>query len=337
LRVGAAATAAECQALTRGFRACSIAFDRRLRLDGQGTGESMAKVDQNDLTATRKYVESELSRRLQEIEKLLKCDVITCIHGIGPPFDDVVRDHIEDIQNRRSSLLVILETDGGSIETAERIADVFRHHYPKEVCFLVPNFAMSAGTVLVMSGDKIYMDYYSILGPIDPQVRNRNGSFVPALGYLEKYDQLVKKSKTPSGLSAAELAFLVQKFDPAELHRFEQARDHSVDLLKKWLVQYKFKDWMKTRTKGKTVTPAMREKRAADIANKLNDTKRWRSHGRGLSMEVIEKDLNLIVENFGTNSELNKNVRSYYRMLQDFLASRNHSVAVQTRERFLAV
>jgi hypothetical protein len=297
----------------------------------------MAKDDGSDLTATRNYVETELCRRLQEIEKLLKCDVITCIHSIGPPFDDLIRDYIEDIKGRKKSLLVILETNGGSIETAERIADVFRYHYPSEVCFLVPNFAMSAGTVLVMSGDKIYMDYYSILGPIDPQVRSRNGTFVPALGYLEKYGELVKKSKSAGGLSAAELAFFVQKFDPAELHRFEQARDHSVDLLKKWLVQYKFKDWVKTRTTGKKVTSAMREKRAAEIANKLNDTRKWRSHGRGLSLDVIEKDLNLIVENFGSNSELNKVVRSYYRMLQDFLVSRNHSVAIQTREKFLAL
>jgi hypothetical protein len=296
----------------------------------------MANSDDGDLTTTRRYVEQELKRRLKEIEKLLKCDVITCIHGIGPPFDDLIRDFVEDIKTRSSSLLVILETDGGSIETAERIADVFRYHYPKEVSFLVPNFAMSAGTVLVMSGDRILMDYYSILGPIDPQVRNRNGAFVPALGYLEKYKEMVRKSKIGGGLSAAELALFVQKFDLAELHRFEQARDHSVDLLKKWLVQYKFKDWKKTRTRQRSVTSAMREKRAAEIANKLNDTKRWRSHGRGLSMEILDRELNLLVENFGQNSELNKCIRSYYRMLQDFMGSRNHSGAIQTRERFLA-
>lgn len=297
----------------------------------------MAKND-DDLTQTKSYVESELKRRLIAIEKEAKCDVITCIHPIGPPFDDFIRDFIEDIKKRGTSLLVILETNGGSIETAERIADVFRHHYPKDVCFLVPNFAMSAGTVLLMSGDKIYMDYYSVLGPIDPQVRNRNGTgFVPALGYLAKYEEMVKKSKTKAGLSQAEIAFFVQKFDPAELHRFEQARDHSVDLLKKWLVQYKFKDWNKTRGTGKKVTPQMREKRAAEIANKLNDTKKWRSHGRGLSREVVEKDLNLIIENFGIQVELNKLVRAYYRMLQDYMVGRNHTVAIQTRERFLVV
>ncbi len=48
------------------------------------------------------------------------------------------------------------------------MVSVMRKHY-KEVSFIVPSHAYSAGTVLVLSGDKIYMDYYSVLGPIDPQ------------------------------------------------------------------------------------------------------------------------------------------------------------------------
>jgi hypothetical protein len=260
----------------------------------------------------------------------LKSDVITCIGPIQQPFDDIIRDFVEDIPSRRESLLVILETDGGSIETAEGIADaIFRQHYAKEVSFLIPNFAMSAGTVLVMSGDTIYMDYYSILGPIDPQVL-RDGRFVPALGYLDKYNELVAKSKRRAGLSQAELALFVQKFDPAELHRFEQARDHSVDLLKKWLVQYKFKNWIKTRTRGVKVTHQMRVKRAAEIASKLNDTKRWRSHGRGLSIDTLENDLNLMVENFGKDPHLNQLVRSYYRLLQDYLITNDYSAVCHT-------
>ena len=293
-------------------------------------------MEADELTHTARYVESELNRRLRAIEAHLDADVMTCIHPIQQPMDDLIRDYVEDIKDRRERLLVILETNGGSIETAERIADTLRYHYPKEVSFLVPNYAMSAGTVLVMSGDTIYMDYYSVLGPIDPQVRNRDGVFVPALGYLDKYQELIKKSDKGK-LSPAELAFLVQKFDPAQIHRFEQARDHSVDLLKKWLVQYKFKNWVETQTQKLTVTPKMREKRAAEIAQKLNDTKRWRSHGRGLSMDVINKDLNLMIENFGSDSELNKRVRSYYRLLKDHLSGNNHAIALQTRDGFMAL
>jgi hypothetical protein len=129
---------------------------------------------------------------------------------------------------------------------------------------------------------------------------------------------------------------LIEKFDPGELHRFEQARDHSVDLLKKWLAQYKFKDWTTTRTRGMPVTPAMRERRAAEIARKLNDTKRWRSHGRGLSRDILDRELNLIVEDFGQIADLNRKTRAYYRLLQDYMNGRNQSMAIQTRERFIA-
>jgi hypothetical protein len=157
------------------------------------------------------------------------------------------------------------------------------------------------------------------------------------MGYLEKYKELVTRSRRKTGLTQAELALFVQNFDLAELHRFEQARDHSVDLLKKWLVQYKFKNWAKTRTRKVRVTRRMREKRAAEIASKLNDTKRWRSHGRGLSIDVLENDLNLMIENFGTDTKLNQLVRSYYRLLQDYLVTNEHSTVCHTPRMIFSV
>ena len=187
-----------------------------------------------DHTSSNRFIEGELNRKLDLITTEMNADVITVVAPMHAPLDDLIRDHIEDIKQKKDALVVMLETDGGSIETVERIADLFRYHYqsPKEVIFLIPNYAMSAGTVLVMSGDRIYMDYYSVLGPIDPQVKSRSKGdvWVPALGYLSKYDEFVNKS-AKGKLTALEIAFFVQKFDPAELHQFEQARDLSVDLL----------------------------------------------------------------------------------------------------------
>lgn len=88
------------------------------------------------------------------------------------PLDNVFREIIEGLtetkKTKEGHLIVVLETVGGYIETAQRMVSVMRKHY-KEVSFIVPSHAYSAGTVLVLSGDKIYMDYYSVLGPIDPQ------------------------------------------------------------------------------------------------------------------------------------------------------------------------
>ena len=83
---------------------------------------------------------------------------------------------------------------------------------------------------------------------------------------------------------------LLQKLDLAELQQFEEARELSGSLLKKWLVKYKFKDWSVTETHRTPVTPEMKEARAADIAKVLSDPQRWHSHGRGIPMNVLRDD-----------------------------------------------
>jgi ClpP class serine protease len=93
-------------------------------------------------------------------------------------------EDLRDDKDRRNRLAVILTSPGGSAETVEKLVDIIRHHYG-EVYFVIPDEAMSAGTIFAMSGDKIFMDYTSSLGPIDPQVRNGK-EWVPALGYLAR-------------------------------------------------------------------------------------------------------------------------------------------------------
>src|SRR5579863_3773996 len=104
----------------------------------------------------------------------LTSDVLIIKSPIRFGLDDAIRNEIENLHTgtrntRPKNLSVIVETNGGYIEVVERIYNVFRKHYSC-VNFIVPNYAYSAGTVLVLSGDEIYMDYYSVLGPIDPQM-----------------------------------------------------------------------------------------------------------------------------------------------------------------------
>ena len=144
--------------------------------------------------------------------------------------------------------VVILTTYGGFIEVVHRIVDTLRKHC-SPIEFVVPNFAYSAGTILAMSGDAIHMDYYSRLGPIDPQVETQ-GKPVPALGYLEMYDRLIDKAESGK-ITAAEVHLLINGFDQAELYQYEQQRELSISLLQDWLVQYKFKNWKITQTRQK--------------------------------------------------------------------------------------
>ena len=271
--------------------------------------ESSTKQTGSFIADANQLVERRLFKLLADIEKLCDADCLTCVGDIILGIDDAIRNAVEAISPKKSKLLFILETFGGYAETAARVAEALRHHY-NIVEFLVPGYAMSAGTILAMSGDAIHMDYYSTLGPIDPQVEADDGHMVPALGYLIRYEDLVKKSKRGK-LTTAEMNVLMS-FDQGRLYWYEQARDLSVSLLQEWLVRYKFKNWKVTETRKKPVTQEMKRKRAKEIADKLNDVRRWNSHGRGISMARLITELNLKIDDFGKNQKLNSAVREYH-------------------------
>lgn len=288
-------------------------------------------------------VENTLISANMALAKSLNSDVLILRAPMGSKLDDAIRDEVELIKESREeghpdfdSLAVVLETVGGYIETVERIVAVFRRHYGK-VIFIVPNFAYSAGTVLALSGDEIYMDYYSVLGPIDPQYQSASGESVPGMGYIAKYEELMKKINNAVGEGEpveAELAFLLNKFDPAKLFHIDQATQHSRDLIKEWLPKYKFKDWKETRDKKQKVDDTYRKKRAEKIADRLADADHWHSHGRGISMAELEgPDIGLQIENFGLDNDLNHNIRHYYGLFTDYMDTTSVSAAIHTSQR----
>jgi hypothetical protein len=263
---------------------------------------------------------NQLDDRARALETTLQSDVLYLNGGIVDGVDDLVRNMVERLKtngNRRMRLAVVLTTFGGLIEVVQRIVDTLRHNY-HHVNFVIPNHAFSAGTVLAMSGDAIYMDYYSRLGPIDPQIQSATGRWVPALGYLIQWERLLQKAIDGS-ISMPEVQLMISGFDQAELYQYEQARELSISLLKEWLVKYKFSGWTKTETRGIPVTDEMRQSRAVEIASILNDTDRWHTHGHGISMEVLRRDLYLLIDDFGQERIMSDNIRTYHNLLGDYM------------------
>jgi hypothetical protein len=296
-------------------------------LDGRRSRLTKVPVDPSS-----DILERELDSHITDIEGKMDGDVLAFVGPLQFGVEGFIREVVEDTKKKRRKLIVVLETAGGYVEVVQRIADTLRHHY-RRVEFVIPDYAMSAGTVLVMCGDAIHMDYFSVLGPIDPQVERPDGKMIPALGYLEKYRELMEKSRLGT-LTTAELTFLISKFDPAELYQYERAKAQSNSLLKEWLVKYKFKNWKVTRTRKLKVTHKMKIQRAEEIAEKLNDTKRWNSHGRGISMIVLRRLLKLDIEDFGRDKDLSRCVRAYYKLLRDYMTKRGHRWVVHTREHY---
>ena len=268
-----------------------------------------------------------MKKALLDIERHLKADVLVLYGPIQTKTDAIVKDIIESIPNKRESLYIILTTGGGVLLPVQRMVTIFRHYY-KEVNFIVPNYAFSAGTILCMSGNKIYMNYFSCLGPIDPQVENKDHKLVPALGYLDKINEMLDRAKKGE-LTQAE--FLILKdFDLAELKQYERESQLAINLLKKWLTEYKFKEWT-VHSNGTSVTKKEKEDRAVDIATKLGDNKIWNTHGYPIDMKILQNELRLKIEDLAQDAKLNALISKYYECMEEYINIKKYGSFFQTR------
>ena len=280
-----------------------------------------------------RHTRVQLNMYLGNIEEVLGADALTIFSPILPSLENSVKRAVEFFQDRKSKIAVILDTPGGIVEVVERIVGVIRYHY-NEVYFLVPDRAMSAGTVFVMAGDRIYMNYFSCLGPIDPQIV-KDDELVPALSYLNQYQRLSEKAETGQ-LNMADIT-LLNKLDLGELYQFEQARELSHELLTKWLSNYKFKDWHKHSSTGAKVTEDEKRERAEEIAAALSDNERWHSHGRMISRDTLtsrSEGLYLKIEKIEENPDLSSALDNYVALLKDYVQREKYLSFVHTREYF---
>ncbi|MBM4294743.1 MAG: serine dehydrogenasease [Deltaproteobacteria bacterium] len=254
-----------------------------------------------------RYIKESVNERLAKLEAHLSSDIVFFYGSIVPPIDKMFRDFIEKLKSEsidQQRVTIFLTTHGGLAETVEKMVDIIRFHY-QEVYFVVPDYAMSAGTIFCMSGNKIFMDYSSSLGPIDPQVFTGK-DYASALGYLDQVEKMIEKSKKGELTDAEFIMF--EKLDLAMLSSYEQAKNLTITLLKKWLVQYKFANWgthaTDPRKKGKPVTTKEKEKRAEEIAKMLSDNKLWHSHGRMIGINTLTNLLRLKIDDYSNNTPL---------------------------------
>jgi hypothetical protein len=92
-----------------------------------------------------------------------------------------------------------------------------------------------------------------------------------------------------------------------------------------------------TESRNVPVTGKLKIERAEEIAKKLNDTKRWRSHGRGLSMDVLRSEINLLIRDMSSDPDSYQKLRDYYRLLQDYMARRGQKIVIHSRHEYLGL
>jgi len=120
--------------------------------------------------------ESEIERACQEVVALRKRPLLVLYYPPGrqgrmieadvPECYDVFRNGGVTPEEPLEACDVLLHTTGGSPVSGYRLAQCIRD-FARDVVFLVPEHAYSAGTLLCFSGDAIRLGHYAGLSPID--------------------------------------------------------------------------------------------------------------------------------------------------------------------------
>ncbi len=190
---------------------------------------------------------------------------MNCIHGM----------------NCSKGLDLVLHTRGGSPAAAEAIVNYLRVKFNGDIRVIVPQLAMSAGTMMACAATEIIMGKQSSLGPIDPQF---NG--IPAYNIKKEFEE-AKKDLHDDPAHAQYWAIKLQQYPAAFMKSALDAIELSEKLVKEWLGSGMY---------NATTDAAIIE----NITSKLNEHDDSKIHGRhfkadfckqiGLKVRMMEED-----------------------------------------------
>ncbi len=124
---------------------------------------------------------------------------------------------------------LILHTPGGSISAAEQIVIYLKSKFNNNIRAIIPQIAMSAGTMIACSCNCIIMGNQSCLGPIDPQLGG-----ISAKRVLSEFEQAKNEIKNdPSCIPIWQT--IIGKYHPTFVQSCELACDRANMLVSTWL------------------------------------------------------------------------------------------------------
>ena len=244
--------------------------------------EAGAAIEHADLPYTKtplfqaynapRYQRQEIIKQIQDSTG---SRLICYVSGIRSSIDrDDVMPFADLLHNMppNEDIELLLHTPGGDGDAAEKLISMVRSKVGEAtLSIIVPDFAKSAGTLMVLGADCVAMSDYSELGPIDPQTRFRDSNGADRLqavqNYLDAYEEYTEAlRRNPTNVAAQ---IMLAKLDPAIVALCRAAKDRArqsaENLLKKGMFRY-----------GGNWTKAVSE---------LLDTKRWLSHSQMISWQ----------------------------------------------------
>lgn len=184
--------------------------------------------------------------------------------------------------DKTKGLDLILHTPGGSIASAESIVTYLHLMFQKNMRVIVPQVAMSAGTMIACSSRGIVLGKQSSLGPIDPQIRD-----LAAQGVLDEFKKALADIKLdPDAIQAWRC--ILQQYHPTFLGQCQKAIDWTKKFVTDQLQDVMFEGDPDALQKSQSIVEA------------LSDAEEHKSHDRhipfakckelGLKVIALEDD-----------------------------------------------
>ncbi len=195
--------------------------------------------------------------------------------------------------DRALGLDLILHTPGGETAATESLVQYLRSLFKTDIRAIIPQLAMSGGTMIACACKEIVMGEHSSLGPIDPQFGG-----IPAHGVVEEF----RRAKKEIGEDRSVIPVwqpIIAKYSPTFIGECEKAVTWSNEVTKEWL---------RTSMFASEQTP---EEKINRILNELADHALTKSHARHLSKERC-REMGLKVSDLESNDELQDAVLSLH-------------------------
>lgn len=243
---------------------------------------------------------------IKRIQKTIDAKLVVYISNPIHPLASIMsldtlafEDMLRSISNSEDGCLLI-NSAGGDPNAAEKLLLMCRKRFEKSFIAIVPDYAKSAATQLILGCDKILMGYLAELGPIDPQIsissRPYFGEPFPARAFIDGLEIIrrkIKKGEEPIDMYIP----ILSQIRPEIIALCETAIKDSEKTAENWLSKYMLKD---------------NPKKAKEVARKLATGEEYLSHGKTIDYNEAKNILSLKVEKIDENSKLWEDIWELY-------------------------
>lgn len=138
--------------------------------------------------------------------------------------------------DRGRGLDLVLHTPGGEIAATESLVEYLREMFKGDIRAIIPQIAMSAGTMIACACREIFMGKHSSIGPIDPQFGG-----IPAHGIVEEFERARREiAEDPTTIPAWQP--IIAQYHPTLIGECEKAIKWAEEMVREWLLTGMFRD-----------------------------------------------------------------------------------------------